>query len=481
MAALTPAEAILKVDRLMKKLDAQATDANKWRDYYDGKQKLTFSSLEWREWFGKQYDGFSDNWCRPVVEATAERQRLVGFRPYEALKADADLSRVISINGADVDFALAATEAQYARRAFMMVWPNSADTATPIVTFESPTQVFVEYVAGSRRVVAAALKRWDDDEYTYATLYMPTNIYKFQRRRATASGIVLPASFGAGWSARVVEGEQWPLGNKMGEVPITELPNRTTLTGEPLSAIEGVAAMQDAINLIWAHLFTASDFAALPQRIILGASLPKIPVLNAEGVKIGEKTIDLPEANYRRIINLESPTAKVDSWAAAELEGFLKVITRARAHIADQTRTPSYYFSGESTIANISGDTVKALDAGLVKKVRGVNESMRDGLRNGARLICLAQGDKRKAAAMAAGTVLYGDPEIRSDAQRADAMGKLRTMGMPFAWVAGQLIEDPDELATVIEQYEAERGDPTLERISRDLNQTVTTPDLTAA
>lgn len=465
MTISTLEEALVAVRRLCKKLDPQARDAEAWRRYYVGEQPLKFASTEWRDWFGAQYEGFSDNWCASVVDATAERQRWTGFRPYGVQKSDADLGRVMRTNGADIDFGLAATEAQYARRAFMTVWGNPDDESTPIVDFESPTQMVLEYESGSRRKRKAALKRWtDDDGMTHATLYTPDHVWKFTQ----GSPLVLPTHFASDWRAREVD-DVWPLPNPMGVVPVVEIANRTTLIGEPLSAISGVAAMQDAINLIWAHLFTASDFAALPQRVILGAQLPKIPVLDENGQKIGEKVIDLPQANIKRIMNFEGPDAKIGEWSAAKMDGFLEVISTGVNHIANQTRTPAYYMMGGTTFANIGAEAIKALDAGLVQKVKNLNDVQSDPMRDGAVLICKAQGEEEKAKAMAAGSVEYADIEIRSDAQLADSLTKYASIGFPFEWLAKQKISDPDELKWVIEKWEQQQADPTLERIARGL------------
>lgn len=477
---LTPAVAATEVDRLHKRLVRQAAEVTKFAHYYEGKQPLMYSSLQWREWFGQQYEGFSDNWCQPVVDATAERQGLVGFRRFNEHKVDAELSRIFSVNGADADFTVAATEAQYARRAFMMVWPNPVDPETPFVTYESPSQVVIEQEPGARRHVRCALKAWSDPElgFELATLYTSTHLYKFQRRSYSTdptqpqSTLILPSNLRAlagGWVPRDVPDEPWPLPNPLGEVPISELPNIGRLAGEPLSAIAGVMAMQDAVNLLWAHLFTASDFAAMPQRVILSADLPKIPILDKDGQKVGEKVIDLPESNVRRIINLDGPDAKIGQWDPADLKGFLEVIDRAIAHIIDQTRTPAYYFSSGNTIANINGDTIKALDAGLVQKVNRANRAMHDGLRRAASHVYKAKGELDTAAAIAAGTVVFANAEIRSEAQRADALSKYKELGMPFEWLVTQIVDDPDEVAGILEQAERERRDPTMERVAREL------------
>jgi hypothetical protein len=471
VAISTLDEAVAAVRRLCKKLDPQAADADKWRRYYEGEQPLKFASNEWREWFSAQYEGFSDNWCASVVDATAERQRWTGFRLYGAKKADQDLGRVMRTNGADIDFGLAATEAQYARRAFMTVWGNPDDESTPVVDFESPTQMVLEYEPGSRRKRRAALKRWtDEDGVTHATLYAPDFIWKFTQ----GSALFLPSSLGLDWRPRLSGDEPWPLPNPLGVVPVVEIANRTTLIGAPLSAISGVAAMQDAINLIWSHLFTASDFAALPQRVILGAELPKIPVLDENGQKIGEKVIDLPEANIKRIMNLEGPNAKIAEWSPAKFDGFLDVITTGVNHIANQTRTPAYYMMGGTTFANIGAEAIKALDAGLVQKVKNLNDVQSDPMREGAVLILKAQGEDEKAKAMAAGSTEFADIEIRSDAQLADSLTKYASIGFPFEWLAKQKISDPDELKWVIEKWEKQQADPTMERIARDLGSSLT-------
>src|SRR3546814_12399292 len=42
-----------------------------------------------------------------------------------------------------------------------------------------------------------------------------------------------------GWVAREVLGEQWPLVNLLGVVPVVEFANRTTLKGDRQSVVEG--------------------------------------------------------------------------------------------------------------------------------------------------------------------------------------------------------------------------------------------------
>lgn len=57
----------------------------------------------------------------------------------------------------------------------------------------------------------------------------------------------------------------------MGVVPMVELANRPLLTGDSISEVSGIAAMQDAMNLLWALQFNPADFTSLPARVVLGA------------------------------------------------------------------------------------------------------------------------------------------------------------------------------------------------------------------
>ena len=459
-------DAIAEITRLERKLGSRRDEVQRLVDYCDGKQPLQFASEQYRDWFGDQYQGFADNWCAPVVEALTERLRPVGVRPREATKVDPQLRQWWEESGAAADSPLAFGTMATAKRVFALVWNADGEDGVPEVTFEDPRQAIISYEGGSRRKRRSALKLWSDDENDFATLYLPDMIWKFERNRfgTALAGLELTpevrASLG-GWQPRKITGDDaWPLPNPLGVVPMVELQNRPKLMGEPLSEISGVIAMQDAINALWAYLFTAADFAALPQRVILGAQLPKIPVLNEQGQKIGEKPLDLPDANVKRILNLEGPEAKIGQWDSANLENFTKVIEKAANHIGNQTRTPLYYFA--SSIQNISGDTLKALDTGLVAKSRERMETSNDSLREINRLMALVAGETKLAEAVRGGTVLWADHESRSEAQKVDALAKLKDIGFPFEYIAEKYVGgDADELERLMKMYKAQvKEDP---------------------
>src|SRR5690606_40289669 len=89
---------------------------------------------------------------------------------------------------------------------------------------------------------------WSSDVFS-------SDLLPLSKVRAASTSIQL-----SGWEPREVRNEPWPLKNPMGVVPLVEMPNRTLLNEEPMSDLDGVMHMQDAVNLAWAYLFNDLDY-----------------------------------------------------------------------------------------------------------------------------------------------------------------------------------------------------------------------------
>jgi hypothetical protein len=345
------------------------------------------------------------------------------------------------------------------------VWGDEDDE--PRITWEHPSQAIVGYDPETRARVAGA-KVWADDDREYATLYLPDEVWKFQRPRVT-SNLVGPngqpfVTLEGSWELRA----EGVIDNPLGKVPLVELANRPRLVGEPHSDIAGTLAMQHAINLLWAQLFAVSDEATIGQRIILGAEQPVMPILNSDGDVIGEKPVDLKKFRQDTIAFISDPTAKAFEWTPANLKVFTDVIEIMVGHIAAQTRTPAHYLLIGGTIANVSGDAMKALETGLVKRTQEKTQHFGRAIRDVFELVALAQGDSGKAAAVRGGQVLWRDVENRSDAQRADALAKKKDIGYPLRYLLEQDGLSPAEIDRVMDMVREEQSDPILSQIMKD-------------
>lgn len=458
MAEMTLEEARTLADTLHAELMNRSPRAEVLTRAYEGHQPLKFASPEFRSYFGDRYEEFSDNWVQVVADSPVERLTVNGFQLPGQMAADTECARVWQENALDADSQLGFLGAVTTSRCFVLVWGNPDDPDTPVVTFEDDSQCIVAYEPGSRRNRVAALKRWQDGNTECVTLYTKWQLFKFERSLTKITKTPMMAEVDEEtrqWKLRdTPEYEKNPQPNPMGKVPMVELPNRPLLTRNPISDVGGVMAMQDAVNLIWAQLLTASDFASFAQRIVLGAEVPKTPILDSNGVKIGEKPIDLAKFAVNRVIWLEDPNAKIAEWKANDLSNYTGIIETAVGHIAAQTRTPQHYLVGK--MANLSGDALLAAETGLVMRCKEKQLWFGQGLREVNELIALAQGSEAKAKEIRSGQVLWADTESRNQAQLADSLVKLKTIGFPFEWLAARYGLKPEEIATLIQMRERE-------------------------
>lgn len=465
----TTEEALSILGRLAEELMRRRSDVQRFDEYYrGGRGKLVFASDKFSEYFSDRYKNFTDNWCGVVADAPTERLKVTGFRAVDDEgglgEVDTETWRIWRENDADYFSDQAFLEAIIGKRAYQFTW-GGAEEDTPYISFEHPLQAIVGYDEETR-ARRAGLKMWVDEwsDMEFATLYLPDEVWKFQRKRIvegkTDAGLHVVARAGlGGWQPRQVGDEPWPLRNPMGVVPLAELPNRPRLVGEPMSDIAGVTVMQDAINLMWAYLLNAADYASFPQRVVMGAEKPKVPVLDDQGQVVGTKDVDLKRFGVDRVVWLEDPNATIGEWKAANLELYTSIIESEVSHVAAQSRTPPHYLM--SKIVNANAETLKTAETGLVKRTEEKTETYGRGLRQGAADVAIAQNPgsddaRRKARSLRAGRVMWADIEIRSEAQAADAAQKYHAMGFPLKYISRKLGMSPDEIDEVMEMRREE-------------------------
>lgn len=465
----TAEQAVSILEKLVDELAKRQNDTD--RGYgvdtltkaYDGDFRLHYASSDFREFFADRYTRFSDNWCGIVADAPHERLEVTGIRLPDEKSGDKSLWAAWLRNDADALSDLAFLDAIVAKRSYALVWGNEDDEAS--ITWEHPSQAIVGYDPETRARRAGA-KVWADDDFEFATLYLPDEVWKFQRARVRSS-LDLPTHLTDGaWELRA----EGVIDNPLGKVPLVEIPNRPRLMGEPHSDITAALAMQHAVNLFWAEMFAVADEATLGQRILIGGEMPKVPILNESGEIVGERPIDLKKLRRDNLLWIEGDGSNIKPWQwdAAKLDVFTNVIEIMVGHIAAQTRTPAHYLLIGGTIANVSGDAMKALETGLVKRTEEKTQHFGRGVRDVFELVALAEGDRGKAASVRSAKVLWKDIENRSDAQRADALAKKKEIGYPLRYLLEQDGLPPAEIDRVMGMVEDERSDPILSQIMKD-------------
>ena len=471
----TAEQALKQVNTLHARLVSRRRGIQKRYDYLDGKQPLVFATEEWGKFHKERYKGFSDNWVETVALAPVDRLRIDGFRLGDSDSVVTGDERELwndwqrNEMGAQSNQGFLASTV--AKRSATLVWYGEDDG--PEVSWERPDQVIVAYSPGGRKRVAA-LKAWvdSDAEREYATLYLPDEIWKFQRPLAGVAlrkmGFELPAGWAGvegGWVPREVDREQWPLPNDLGVVPVVEWLNRPRLGGDPISDVDGVIAMQDAINLMWGYLFAAGDHASMPARVVQGGEPPKIPILDENGQVIGTKPANMEDLAKGRLLFL--PTGEIAQWDPARADFFLAVIKQAISHISSQTRTPSHYLMANEKFANLNGEALTANEVPLATKVENAHVHYGPSVKETSALMALVRGKKDLARAIretdARRFAQWKDAYMASLPQIADAATKDRAVGMSLRTVLERRygMTEP-EIEQEMARIREERADPVL-------------------
>jgi hypothetical protein len=440
------------VRQLEIKLDKDQPTLRRLDNYYEGRHRLAFATAKFRDAFGELFSAFADNWCDLVVDAVEERLGVQGFR-LDDTEGDSEAWRIWQANNLDAESQVAHTEALVHGRAYVSVWANDDDDATPLITIEHPSEVIVAVAAANRRIRLAALKRYvDDDGYKRASLYTPEFLWKFrseQKTRDDGSGMAAKTK----WVPLELADEVWPLPNAMGVVPIVPLVNRRRLLNDGVSEIARVIPVQDAINKTVADMLVASEFGAAPQRYATGLSVPTNPVTGQA----------LPDAFPNLVSRLwTSADAKTNfgQFPQTDLSNFVNAIEMLVQHIASQTRTPPHYFylSGQFP----SGESIKSAETGLVAKVRRKQRHFGETWEEVIRLGLLATGDIARAG-VAHTETLWADPESRSESEHVDAIVKQKAIGIPDEALWEEVGKTPQQIEryrAIIDTSDAEPASP---------------------
>jgi Phage portal protein, SPP1 Gp6-like len=417
-------------DALLEQLAGRIPAIRKFDAYYRGEHKLAFTTSQFREVFGALFSAFSDNWCDLIVDASAERLRVDGFR-FGAEDADEAAWEIWQRNKLDAESDMAHTEAIKLGCAYALVEADDSGQAAIQIEGASNAIVAMDPAQGRRRL--AGLRVWTDEwGAEHCGVYLPDQVSWWRRESENAR-----------WQPDVGSGT-----NTLGVVPLIPLANAPTLS-ERLgrSDIERVIDVQNAINKLCGDMIVASEFAAFPQRWATGIEIPINP---ATGERMAAQFLGAAD----RVWGVESENAKFGNFAVSDLTTYVRAIEMLIQHVAAQTRTPPHYLLGAMG-SFPSGESLKATETGLVAKVRRKMLSFGEGWEEAMRLAFAVEGDTAKAELIDVETI-WANPESRIVGETVDAATKLASIGVPRPALWEYVGASPQQIA----RWKVE-GDPT--------------------
>lgn len=398
------------VDDLMRSLDSSLTTARtalqKFDDYYEGNQAIKFVAPAMMAEFDERITALVINWPRVVADAFEARLDVEGFRYAGDSDADDDLWDVWQANDLDEQSQQAHLDSIALSRSYAIVGSPDSDDDPPVVTVESPMQVFARRDPRTRQVMSA-WKRWDEYDdlgvvvEQNAVLYLPDS----------TTHLVAGAD---GWKPKSA-----PDKHGLGRVPVVPLVNRPRiLRPDGVSEFVDVIPLADAANKMATDMMVSGEFHAMPRR--WAAGIKQDDFTAADGTPLNPW-----QRNANSLWATENPEAKFGQFDPADLTVFHETIKLLAQLAGQMAALPPHYlaFVGDNPT---SADAIRSAETQLVKKCERKQTYLGGAWEDVMRLVLRFVTGAWDSAARRLET-LWRDPSTPTVAQKADAIVKLAT------------------------------------------------------
>jgi hypothetical protein len=333
--------------------DKELPELKRLNSYYEGRQPLSYMAPELQAELQETVRQVVINWPRLVVDSVEERLDVEGFRFPGEPAADEELWRIWQANDMDTQSQQGHLDALIMGRAYVVIGSREDDGTTPLVTVESPLDMFAEFDPRTR-VVRAAVRRWTEEaeggaKIEHATLLLPD---------ATSFWVKVKGEW-------VEDPELERDDHEIGEVMVEVLANRPRLKcPNGVSELMDVIPISDAACKVATDMMVSAEYHATPRRVAFG---------------FGEEDFVDPEGRrvsaFSRIIgrmwatekNRKDDGADVIQFPEASLSNFHDTINQLATLVASLAGLPPH-FMGHATDNPASADGIRSAETRLVKR-----------------------------------------------------------------------------------------------------------------
>ncbi|MFI6299556.1 phage portal protein [Nonomuraea sp. NPDC050790] len=390
-----------------KKLD----DLRRWDAYYEGEQPLSYMAPELIQELDERVRQVVVEWPRLVVDSVEERLDVEGFRYGSQADADDELWRIWQANDMDEQSQQGHVDALVMRRAYAIVGSNEDDERTPIITVESPLEVYAERDPRTRKV-RAAVKRWTEEgdhgeKAEHATLYLPeANVWWVKVKGEWIEDPEVPRD-----------------DHELGEVLVEPIVNRPrTKRPDGVSELKPVVPVSDAACKLATDMMISAEFHAVPRRYAIGVDETDFQDEQGRPVSALKRIIGRIWAIPK---HKSEDGVEVGQFPEANLSNFHETLKLLAMLVASLAGLPSR-FLGHATDNPASADAIRSDESRLVKRAERKQRSFGGSWERVMRLVLLVRDGSVPDNAMSLET-LWRDASTPTDAEKADAAVKLFT------------------------------------------------------
>lgn len=403
MADIQPVELIPVLEKGLK---ADQANLKSWDNYYEGNQPLKYMSEAMREELGDSVAELVINWARLVADAYETRLDIEGFRFADSDSGDDDLWHAWQYNQMDEQSQQAHLDSLALSRSYVTVGSNPESGRPPLISVESPFQVWAQRDARTRRV-NAAIKQWTDlDDVAHTIVYTPTTIASFLKGKS-------------GWEA-----DGSPDNHNFGVVPVVPLVNRPRISRpDGITEFYDLLDLADAANKMATDMMISGEFHAMPRRYAFG--LKQSDFVDRNGTPVSAWSM-----LKNRIWANESPDVKVGTFTESDLAVFHNTIKLLAQLVSQIAALPPHYmqFAGSNPA---SADAIKSSETQLVKRVERKQTYLGGAWEDVQRLsLMFTRGKAELEDRDFKLETVWRDPSTPTVAQKADAAVKLYQSGV---------------------------------------------------
>ena len=337
---------------LIKCHDAELPELRRLNAYYEGNQPLSYMAPELQAELQETVRQVVINWPRLVVDSLEERLDVEGFRFPDEPDSDKELWRIWQANDMDEQSQQGHLDSLVMGRAYVAIGTREGDDSTPLITVESPLDMYAEFDPQTREV-RATVKRWSDEteegRVEHATLMLPNSNSWWLKEKGV-------------W----VEDPDYPKDeHNIGEVMVEVLANRPRLKCQNgVSELTDVIPLSDAACKVATDMMVSAEYHATPRRVAFGFGEEDFVDANGRRVSAFSRIIGRMWATEK---NRKEDGADVIQFSEASLSNFHETIKQLAMLVGSLSGLPPH-FMGQSTTNPPTADGIRSAETRLVKR-----------------------------------------------------------------------------------------------------------------
>lgn len=408
-----------------------------YRDYLDGNHPLQFASPKYESAFGNLFEAFAYDRTNMVVDAHADRLRIVGFDGRAAAKVQAiwDANSMKRREGEIEAEALGEGDAyiiveKHPETGKVNIWANDAENVRVYYSDEDPGKI--EF----------AVKAWRiETGYMRINVYLPGRVEKYISGQKAHSGMPMSAK---NFERYELDGEPWPMPTGIDDmVPVFHVPNNARTGRYGVSELRHVIPIQNALNKTLTDLMVAMEMGAYPQKVILGVQPPPY---GTDEDAASQAKLNRFELGIDRILEIIGDNARIAEFQAVALAQFIATAQFFDTAVSRVTRVPVHWLSMSGDFP--SGQALRTAESPFVGKIEDRQDAFGEVFGNAMQYALRLDG----VADPGEITPIWKSAAPLSMEDELELAMMKQTLGLPMEWVLkGLSFVDETDIPNIVE------------------------------